>query len=371
MGPKASPAEGDRPWLRASSTPLAQVHDVALLDLDGTVYVGADAVPGAPAVVEALRRVSVRPAFVTNNASRTPEAVAGQLTSLGIECTPDEVVTSAQAGASLVADLVPAGSPVLVIGGVGVVEALREVGLEPVDRADSGPVAVLQGWTPDLSWGQLAEGSYALATGLPWVATNTDLTIPTGRGIAPGNGSFVALLAGVSGRRPDAVAGKPQPPLLEQAVARMSAVRPLVVGDRLDTDIEGAAAVGLPSLLVLTGVTDVKALLAAPPVQRPTYLASDISGVLRPHPAPVQVEGGWRCGRWTLTSRPAGRGVAYAIADDPAGPRRELIDVMDDSIRVFCAVIWSLADDGYPVEPDGTLLELFEGVLARARADSG
>jgi glycerol 3-phosphatase-2 len=368
MGPKASPATAERPWLRASSTPLAQVHDVALLDLDGTVYVGPDAVPGAPGAVEALRRGGVRPAFVTNNASRTPEAVAAHLTSLGIACTADEVVTSAQAGASLVAGRVPPGSPVLVIGGVGVREALREVGLEPVDRADAGPVAVLQGWTPELSWGQLAEGAYALATGLPWVATNTDLTIPTGRGIAPGNGSFVKLLAGATGRQPDAVAGKPQPPLLEQAVARMSAVHPLVIGDRLDTDIEGAAAVGLPSLLVLSGVTDVKALLAATGVHRPTYLASDISGLLRPHPPLVQVEDGWRCGSWTLTSRPEGRGVGFQWENDPADPRRELVDVMDDSIRVLCAVAWSLADDGHPVELHGTLLELFEGLTARARA---
>ena len=368
MGPKASPATGERPWLRASSTPLAQVHDVALLDLDGTVYVGPDAVPGAPVVVEALRRGGVRPAFVTNNASRTPQAVAAHLTSLGIACTADEVVTSAQAGASLVAGRVPPGSPVLVIGGVGVREALREVGLEPVDRADEGPVALLQGWTPELSWGQLAEGAYALATGLPWVATNTDLTIPTGRGIAPGNGSFVGLLVGVTGRRPDAVAGKPRPPLLEQAVSRMSAVRPVVVGDRLDTDIEGAAAVGLPSLLVLSGVTDVKALLTAQAAHRPTYLASDISGLLRPHPAPVRIGGGWQCGRWTVSSRRETRDLQFAIADDAAYPRQAGTEAADDLLRAVSAAAWSLTDDGYQVDLTASVLEVVEGALARARA---
>ena len=287
-------------WLQASQAPLIDMFDVALLDLDGTLYRGTHVVPQAPEVVAALRKAGARPAFVTNNASRPPAAVVEHLSALGFTCDVTEVMTAAQAGAALVAARVPPGSAVLVVGGSGVRQALLERGLRPVDRADNGPVAVLQGWAPDLSWTGLAEGAFALAAGLPWIVTNTDLTLPTDRGIAPGNGSFVALLATVSGRSPDAVAGKPMTPLLEQAIAKLSAQRPIAVGDRLDTDIAGAGAVSVPSLLVLSGVTDLRALLQAGPTMRPTVLAGDVTGLLRAHRgAQISADGTWSCGRWT------------------------------------------------------------------------
>ena len=345
-----APDPRPRGWLRASAGPLVSAHDVVLLDLDGTVYVGETAVPGAAAVVASLRLRGVRPAFVTNNASRTPAAVADHLTALGIPCSPSEVVTAAQAGARLVAERVPAGAKVLVVGGAGVREALLEVGLQPVDRADEGAVALLQGWSPQLGWSHLAEGAYAIAAGLPWIVTNTDRTLPTPRGIAPGNGSFVALLAGTTGRSPDAVAGKPLPPLLEQSVARLAALRPLVVGDRLDTDIEGASAVGLPSLLVLSGVTDVRTLLAATPLQRPTYLARDVAGLLDAHPTPVQVPAGdrtgWRCGGSAVAVASSG-GLSIMTETAPAGgPSDHGEPGPDDLLRACCAAAWAAADTG-------------------------
>lgn len=312
----------DAGWLAASDMPLVDAFDAALLDLDGTLYRGSTVVPAAPDTVRALRRAGARPAFVTNNASRTPTAVVEHLAGLGLECDVTEVTTSAQAGAALVAARVPPGSPVLVVGGVGVREALREVGLRPVDRADSGAVAILQGWSPDLTWRTLAEGAFALAAGLAWFVTNTDLTLPTDRGIAPGNGSLVALLARVTGRTPDAVAGKPMAPLLEQASAKLSGSRPIVVGDRLDTDIQGAHGVGLPSLLVLSGVTDLTALLVAGPAMRPTFLAADVAGLLRPHRGAVRHgDGSWSCGRWTAT---------VVVGSDPTEATRPATTVAED-----------------------------------------
>lgn len=348
-----------RGWLLEAVAPLVDSCDVALLDLDGTVYVGADVVPAAPSVLRALRAAGVRPAFVTNNASRPPAAVADHLTTLGVDCDVAEVVTSAQAGAAVVATRVPAGAKVLVVGGAGVREALLEVGLTPVNRADEGPVALLQGWAPDLGWSHLAEGAFALAAGLPWIVTNTDLTLPTDRGIAPGNGSFVALLARVSGRVPDAVAGKPQPPLLEQAVAKLAALRPLVVGDRLDTDIEGAAAVGLPSLLVLSGVTDVRAVLAARPDHRPTYLAADIAGLLRSHRSPTrESDGSWSCGSWNANVLRERELVMVMSDADATAPETAPETAKDgaDALRAAAAAIWTAADNGLDVQVDDTVL---------------
>lgn len=334
-----------RAWLLASEQPLSSTFDVALLDLDGTVYVGAEAVPGAPETVEAWRRAGGRAAFVTNNASRTPSTVADHLTTLGVACAPEEVVTAAQAGAALVARRVASGAKVLVVGGAGVREALSEVGLQPVASMSEGPVAVLQGWTPELAWPQLAEGAYALAAGLPWIVTNTDLTLPTARGIAPGNGSFVALLAGTTGRSPDEVAGKPAAPLLEQAVERTGALRPLVVGDRLDTDIEGATTVRLPSLLVLTGVTDLAGLLGAAPARRPSYLSTDLSGLLRAHREPQPQssarEPAWSCGGW-IVSASSPDGLVIAGHGDGRGSTAS----RDDLLRASCAAIWTAVDEG-------------------------
>lgn len=273
----------------SSSQPLAAVHDVALLDLDGVVYIGRGAVPHAAAALDSAAAVhGMRSAFVTNNAARPPAVVAEHLVELGVRAEPSDVVTSAQAGARLVAQRVPAGSRVLVIGGPGVPAALRERGLVPVESVDDEPVAVMQGFGPKVGWRQLAEGSLAIERGLLWVATNVDATIPSPRGRVLGNGSLVAALRHATGAEP-LVAGKPLPPLMEESVERSGALRPIVVGDRLDTDIEGANASGIPSLLVLTGVTDWQDLIGVEPRFRPTYLDLDLRGLLRAQPE-VMVE---------------------------------------------------------------------------------
>lgn len=284
--------------LSTSERPLWEVYDVALLDLDGVVYIGPDAVPGAPGHLDAAAAAGMRLAYVTNNAARPPADVATHLRALGVHAGPDDVVTSAQAAASLLADDLAPGSAVYVIGGRGLVEALTERDLRPVQSPDDDPVAVVSGYHRDITWGTVTDGAILVRAGLPWVASNTDMSVPTARGNGPGNGVLVDAVARFAGRRP-VVAGKPRPPLFEETVRRVGGRRPLVVGDRLDTDIEGARAAGYDSLLVMTGVTDLEVLAAAEERLRPTYLAADLAGLGQAHPAPERGEAGWDCGGWT------------------------------------------------------------------------
>jgi HAD superfamily hydrolase (TIGR01450 family) len=282
--------------LRRSSEPLATQYDVALLDLDGVVYVGPMAVPGAPEHLARARREGMHLAFVTNNASRPPSAVAGHLNELGIEVGAADVVTSAQAAARLLAGMVPADAKVYVIGGAGLFTALEDEDLHPVQAIEEDPVAVVSGFHPELAWRTVISGAILVRRGLPWVATNTDLTVPTQHGPGPGNGVLVKAVADYAGQLP-VVAGKPEPPLFHETLRRVGGTRPLVVGDRLDTDIEGAERAGFDSLLVLTGVTGLAELVAAPPKLRPTYIATDLGGLARPHPVPEQRRlSGWTAG---------------------------------------------------------------------------
>ena len=325
------------PSLTASASTLLAVHDALLLDLDGVVYVGPDAVPHATASLQAAAAGGTKLAYITNNASRTPQTVAQHLRDLGAPAADEDVVNSAQAAARHLAATLPAGSPVLLVGGTGLRVALEEVGLRPVDsRADA--VAVVQGFSPDLDWSRLAEATHAVRSGLPWVATNLDATVPTPGGPAPGNGLLVDLVARAAGRSPDVVCGKPERALFDAAVQRLDAGRALVVGDRLDTDLQGARTAGLAGLLVLTGVTTVPDLLAAAPRERPSYVAHDLRGLGDVHPG-VDVEEGDDL----LVARCRGARVevsataATVVADDP-GP--DGLDVL----RAATAAAWRVRD---------------------------
>ncbi|MDL5158389.1 HAD-IIA family hydrolase [Actinomycetospora termitidis] len=267
-------------------------HDALLVDLDGTVYAGPAAIPGAVEALEAARGRGLTVSYVTNNASRAPGAVSEHLAELGLTVTEEDVVTSAQAGAAVLAGQVEPGAPVLVLGTEALADEIRGVGLTPVRADDDGPVAVVQGHSPDTGWRQLAEAALTLARGAVWVACNVDPTLPSERGLLPGNGSMVAALRHASRREPQ-VAGKPATPLLRQAMERVGSTTPLVVGDRLDTDIAGGNAVGAESLLVLTGVSTAADLLAAPSDQRPTYVAADLVALADVEAVRVGADDGW------------------------------------------------------------------------------
>lgn len=339
-------------WLWSADRPLVEEFDVALLDLDGTVHLGGRPVPGAAGAIAAARAAGLRPQFVTNNASRTPAEVVGTLQAAGVSCEAGEVLTSAQVAAQALAARLDAGAPVLVVGGSGLWEALEAEGLRPVDSTTAHPVAVVQGWSADVGWTQLAEAAYALADEATlWVATNLDLTLPTERGTAPGNGSLVGLLARVLHRDPDLVVGKPEPMLLQVAAARAAATRPLVVGDRLDTDIAGGARADLPTLLVLTGVTGPADLLRAGPDERPSFVSADLTGLLVAHP-PVWPDGaGWRCEAATAEVVDGVLiGGPVVAGEDPA----ENLDLL----RALAAAAWAASDAGTPWRPDPRLAGL-------------
>jgi glycerol 3-phosphatase-2 len=317
---------------RGCREPLSQHYDAALLDLDGVVYLGGSPISGAADALKVAAGRGMRLAYVTNNASRTPSAIAAQLSGMGVRATATDIVTSAQAAAHLLADRFPAGSAVLVVGGMGLRLAVRARGLRPVTTAADGPLAVVQGYAHDISYGLLAEAALALRAGAFYVATNADPTLPTPRGQQPGNGSLVQLLVTATGCHP-VVAGKPEPPLHAESVQRVGARHPLVVGDRLDTDIEGAVRGGADSLLVLTGVSQPADLLLASSRHRPTYVAADLAGLNLRHPSVSKVAGGFRCGGWTATVTGGEDWLAVSGDGDPI-----------DGLRALCAAAWSAGD---------------------------
>lgn len=260
---------------------LVDRYDALLVDLDGVVHLGDQPIPAAGPALDAVRDVGRRVVFVTNNASRTAGQVAQSLQAMGVHAESGEVLTSSMAAADELARMLPAGATVLIVGGDGLREPVAAVGLQPTASADDDPAAVVQGWSPDLSWALLAEAAVAVRRGARWIATNRDATLPSPRGPLPGNGAMIGAVALATGRQP-VVIGKPEPALFRSATALAKANSPLVVGDRLDTDIAGANRAGLPSLLVLTGVSTALDLLAAPAEERPTYLGKDLSAALGP-----------------------------------------------------------------------------------------
>ena len=322
--------------LEASSVPLADSHDLVMFDLDGVVYVSGHGIEGVAERIDQLRSRGTHVAFVTNNASRTPEQVAATMAKAGVHADESEVVTSAQAAARLLADEHGAGAAVWLLGGPGLEQALLERGLRPVSEPD-GAVAVVSGYGPDVRWKDIMRAATLVRDGLPYVASNADLTIPTSYGLAPGHGVLVATIAGFAGVEP-VVAGKPQRPLMDETVRRVGGERPLMVGDRLDTDIEGAHAIGVPSLLVLTGVTWLEELVAATPELRPTYLSPDTAGLFEAHPVPERRDGEVVLGGWSGRVREGRLDVTGSGSDA-------------DWWRVAATVAWAYRDEvGTPVD---------------------
>lgn len=315
------------------STPLTGV-DVVLADLDGVVYAGPTAIPFA---VESLQRAAetVRVGYITNNAARTDQSVADHLVELGLSVAATDVVTSPQAAVRLLAEQVPAGSLVLVVGGDGLVDELGKAGFGVTRSADDKPAAVIQGFAPDVGWVHLAEAAFALVTdadgnGIPWIATNTDWTIPVARGIAPGNGTLVSAVHTAVGRLP-IVAGKPEVPIFTEALARFGATKALFIGDRLDTDILGGNRAEIDTALVLTGIDRAKQTLSADPTSRPRFILSDLRQLHEPYPETEFSKDGATASVAGATVRIRGRDVEITREGDGG----------INLLRAACAVIWA------------------------------
>lgn len=320
-------------WSRSSGFDPAPVEgrELLLTDLDGVVYRGPGAIPNA---VEQLNRAEVRLGYLTNNASRSDRAVAEQLRALGLRAEASDVVTSPQAAVQLLSETIPSGSRVLVVGGDGLTDELGKAGFEVTRSADDSPAAVVQGFDPSVGWEQLAEAAFALAETpgrdpLPWIATNTDWTIPVARGLAPGNGTLVSAVHTAVQRLP-VFAGKPEIPIYEAAFERFGTRNALMIGDRLDTDIKGARAARIASLHVLTGVDRPKQLVAASKDMQPDYIVASLAELHEPYPATETMkDGSVRVG--TARVRMDGH-IAAVVAEG---------DSPINLLRAGCAAIWA------------------------------
>ncbi|MFI5611371.1 HAD-IIA family hydrolase [Amycolatopsis sp. NPDC051903] len=303
------------------SDALLAAYDAVLFDLDGTVYHGSQVIAGAPEAVAAVREHGAAVRFVTNNASKAPEDVVAHLRGLGLAAEVDEVHTSAQAAAAVLGERVPTGAQVLVVGTDSLAAEVIAQGLTTTRRTGPDVAAVVQGHSPDTAWADLAEACLAIRAGALWVACNVDATLPTERGLLPGNGSMVNALRSATDTEP-VVAGKPQPLLLQTAARSADASRPLVVGDRLDTDIAGAVAAGVDVLAVLSGVSTAKDLVHAIPAERPTHLAADLTALTQ---RADELKIGPRPG-WEITP-----GDALTVRGDGAAL---------DLLRALCQAAW-------------------------------
>lgn len=315
--------------LGGTSGPLLREHDVLLLDLDGVVYVGTEAVPGAAEGLAAFREFGGSVAYVTNNASRPAAEVAGHLTELGIRCQPRDVVTSAQAAARIAVREWGVGARVWPLGGPGVADALMAVGLQPTPGGQ-GCVGVVSGFGPDLVWREIALAGARIRNGLPWIASNIDAQFPSPGGPAPGHGALVRLLADFSGVEP-MVAGKPARPLMQESIDRTSARSPLMIGDVLATDIAGAHNIGIQSALVRTGITTFEVAAHADPEERPHYIIGDLTCLQEPMPEPVRANQSWNVHGWQATVT---HGTLHVVGGGS----------VDDWWRAGLAACWDYAD---------------------------
>lgn len=341
-------AHGPGPTHGAARGSLLATYPGLVCDLDGVVYRGAQAVPHAIAELTAAHEVGGRVVFATNNASRTPAVVAETLRGLGLTLDDRDVLTSSLAGARYLAEQLPAGATVLAIGGAGVGDALRSVGLRPVHpsgASDGTVVAVLQGFGADVTAADLGEAAYAIQRGARWVATNNDLTLPTDRGVAPGNGSLVAAVRLAVGVDPTVV-GKPGPMLYELAAQQLgtAAEATLGIGDRLETDTAGAHAAGMDALHVLTGVHGPADLVRAPRELRPRYVGTDLRVLGEPYPEPEQAgDGRWMADGWTGTL--VGHGESARITYESGGSSSGG-PAWITKLRLALRVLWAAMDQG-------------------------
>ena len=341
--------KSDHVGLSSTTGPLLDAYDGLLLDLDGVLYVGPDAVPGAAEALKQAASRGVRLGFVTNNASRDAEDVAARITSYGVPCEPEQVITSAQMAAKWLADHFPQDSAVMVVGGEGLHRAVARAGLSVVTLASENPVALVQGFGADVGWRQLAQASFAICSGATWVATNLDLAVPMAEGMAPANGALVQSLVAATGRHPEVVTGKPSPEVFGAAIHRWQLQRPLVVGDLLETDIAGARAAGVPSLLVMTGVTGPAQLLGAPSDRRPDYIGIAVTALFDAQPVVAYdgecaSVGGWSA---AVTDR--------SLTLDGQGQPI-------DALRAAAAAAWSAAD-AREIFDDSAVVHQLQGLL--------
>jgi glycerol-1-phosphatase len=326
---------------------VAKVFDqfqTLLLDLDGVIYEGESAIVDSVESITSVRNSGIKVGYITNNSSRKPETIANQLRGFGLELSVEEVISSAQAGVELLSTMIQAGSKVLVVGGEGLRSKVIEAGFVLVASSDDNPAAVIQGFSPDVAWNDLAEASYSIQRGAKWVATNQDWTIPREKGLAPGNGTLVSAVHTAVGQLP-VVAGKPERAIFETAMREFKTESAIYVGDRLDTDVLGANKSGLGSALVMTGVTTRKELLAAKSDSRPKYILGTLKDLLSPYREPVKTKRGYKLGDSEVEL--LGEKVVVSFGDPKSL----------DALKAACLTIWSSGTPIHLLDVESALYE--------------
>jgi HAD superfamily hydrolase (TIGR01457 family) len=260
-----------------ASRELALRYDALFIDLDGVVYRGGQAIPSAPDVLDRLRASNATLLFLTNNSARTPEQVADRMQKLGVKAEPKEILTSALATAAMLRRERTGRRTAYVIGERGIREALEQAGIQILDGEPEAADLVVVGWDRSVDYAKLKTASLLVERGARLIATNPDASYPAPDGLWPGAGAILSAVTTTTGATPTIV-GKPARPLFVAAAELTGATRPLVVGDRLDTDIGGAHAMKWDSLLVLTGASTPAGLLEVSHL--PTYVARDIAGLI-------------------------------------------------------------------------------------------
>ena len=256
---------------------LLERYDAFLFDLDGVLYRGDRPIPGAPDAVAAIRAAGRGIAFMTNNSARTPDDVAGRLRGMGIPASAPEVATSAAPTARMLADR--GCRSAFVVGEAGIRQALTDAGIEVRAGSAAEVDVVVVGLDRAADYPALRHASVLVDRGAAFVGTNADASFPVADGVRwPGAGALIAAIATTTGAVAEIV-GKPNAPLYLDARERAGGEIPLVIGDRLDTDIAGAAALGWDSLLVLTGISRREDLDGSP--VRPTLVSEDLSILTR------------------------------------------------------------------------------------------
>jgi glycerol 3-phosphatase-2 len=256
---------------------LADRYDALLIDLDGVVYRGDQVIPAAAQTLPEVRSRGARVLFLTNNSARTPGQVAEKLRGLGIAAEPEDVLTSAVATAAMLRREGAEGLTAFVIGERGIREALEQTGIELLDGEPQRADLVVVGWDRSVDYAKLRAASLLIGRGARLIATNADASYPAPDGLWPGAGAILAAITTATGAQP-LIVGKPARPLFEAAAEATRATNPLMVGDRLDTDVGGAASMGWDSLLVLSGAARSEDLLRSSVL--PAYVAADLSALL-------------------------------------------------------------------------------------------
>ena len=319
-------------------------YDLLLADLDGVIYEGANAIENAVETISQLGDQEIQIGYVTNNSSRKPETIVDQLSNFGIDCKPVEIISSGQTAVELLQTKIEAGAKVLVVGGEGLRARVAEAGFHLVESSDEKPKAVIQGFSPDVSWRDLAEASYSIQNGAVWVATNNDWTLPQERGLAPGNGTLVGAVHTAVGQLP-IVAGKPEPAIFMTALNHFENKNAVFVGDRLDTDILGANRAGIDSALVLTGVSSRKDVLAAAVDERPSYIIETLKDLLKHYQEPLQTKHGWSCGKASVE----------LLGDKVLVTEGDPYSI--EALRAACYVIWNSGKHIHFLNVQSTLYE--------------